>query len=71
MACEISTADELLLTEMLFAGVFNDLSVEQGVALLSCFVFNEEVRARGLRVGPYTAALTAAPHPGAVRDAAA
>ena len=44
VACEISTGDELLLTEMIFNGVFNDLSEEQCAALLSCFVFNEKVR---------------------------
>lgn len=37
-ACEISCADELLLTEMLFAGHFNQLEPAQVVALLSCFV---------------------------------
>ncbi|KAK9719626.1 ATP-dependent RNA helicase mtr4 [Basidiobolus ranarum] len=42
VACEISTGDELLLTEMIFNGVFNDLTVEQSVALLSCFVFQEK-----------------------------
>jgi ATP-dependent RNA helicase DOB1 len=44
VACEISTGDELLLTEMIFGGVFNELSGEQCAALLSCFVFNEKVR---------------------------
>ena len=29
VACEISAADELLLTELLFNGVFNDLEVPQ------------------------------------------
>ncbi|KAI9306137.1 rRNA-processing arch domain-containing protein [Cunninghamella echinulata] len=43
VACEISTGDELLLTEMIFQGVFNDLTVDQCVALLSCFVFDERV----------------------------
>lgn len=43
VACEISTGDELLLTEMIFNGVFNELSEEQCAALLSCFVFNEKV----------------------------
>ncbi|KAI8093214.1 rRNA-processing arch domain-containing protein [Halteromyces radiatus] len=43
VACEISTGDELLLTEMMFQGVFNDLKVDQCVALLSCFVFDEKV----------------------------
>lgn len=42
VACEISTGDELLLTEMIFNGVFNDLSPEQCAALLSCFVFGEK-----------------------------
>ena len=42
VACEISSGDELLLTEMIFNGVFNDLSPEQSAALLSCFVFGEK-----------------------------
>jgi ATP-dependent RNA helicase DOB1 len=40
-ACEISTADELVVVEMIFAGVFNDLSVEQCVALLSAMTYDE------------------------------
>ena len=43
VACEISTGDELLLTEMIFNGVFNTLLPEQCAALLSCFVFDEPV----------------------------
>ena len=43
VACEISSGDELLLTELIFNGAFNELSVEQQVALLSCFVFQERV----------------------------
>lgn len=42
VACEISSGDELLLTELIFNGAFNDLTVEQEVALLSCFVFQEK-----------------------------
>lgn len=42
VACEISTGDELLLTEMMFGGVFNPLTPEQCAALLSCFVFQEK-----------------------------
>ncbi|KAG8689558.1 ATP-dependent RNA helicase mtr4, partial [Ceratobasidium sp. 395] len=42
VACEISTGDELLLTEMIFNGVFNTLLPEQCAALLSCFVFGEK-----------------------------
>ncbi|XP_076875880.1 exosome RNA helicase MTR4 isoform X2 [Brachyhypopomus gauderio] len=41
VACEISSGDELLLTEMIFNGIFNDLTSEQATALLSCFVFQE------------------------------
>ena len=46
VACEISTGDELLLTELIFNGVFNPLSPEQCAALLSCFVFTEKVSRR-------------------------
>lgn len=42
VACEINASDELLLTEMMFNGVYNELSVEQILALLSCFVFQEK-----------------------------
>ncbi|KAL7284265.1 hypothetical protein ACG7TL_001547 [Trametes sanguinea] len=42
VACEISTGDELLLTELIFNGVFNTLSPEQCAGLLSCFVFTEK-----------------------------
>ena len=45
VACEISTGDELLLTEMIFNGVFNPLNPEQCAALLSCFVFDEKSEA--------------------------
>ena len=41
VACEISTGDELLLTELVFNGTFNDLAPEQCAAILSCFVFTE------------------------------
>lgn len=40
-ACEVNTADELVVVELIFAGVFNDLSVEQSAALLSCLTFDE------------------------------
>jgi ATP-dependent RNA helicase DOB1 len=40
-ACEVNTAHELVVVEMLFAGVFNELSVEQCVALLSCMTYDE------------------------------
>ncbi|KAM6391491.1 exosome RNA helicase MTR4 isoform 2-T2 [Rhynochetos jubatus] len=53
VACEISSADELLLTEMMFNGLFNDLSAEQSTALLSCFVFQENECAK--RIGKVSA----------------
>lgn len=40
-ACEISAGDELVITNMIFNGIFTDLTVEQTVALLSCFVHQE------------------------------
>ncbi len=40
VACEINSGFELLLTEMIFHGVFNDLTTPQAVALLSCFVYD-------------------------------
>ncbi|KAJ2927963.1 hypothetical protein H1R20_g9130, partial [Candolleomyces eurysporus] len=42
VACEISSGDELLLTELVFNGAFNPLLPEQCAALLSCFVFGEK-----------------------------
>lgn len=41
MACEISTGDELLLTEMIFNGDFAGMPVEHLVPLLSCVIFEE------------------------------
>ena len=60
-ACEINTANELVVVELVFAGVFNDLTVEQSVALLSCLIFDERNKdeddpAQGLKSylsGPY------------------
>jgi ATP-dependent RNA helicase DOB1 len=45
VACEIDSADEILLTELLFDGLFNDLKPEEACALLSCFVFQEKASA--------------------------
>ena len=39
VACEINSGDELLATEMIFAGVLTELSPEEAVALLSALVF--------------------------------
>ncbi|CAM6102427.1 unnamed protein product [Calypogeia fissa] len=47
-ACLIDTADELLVTELMFNGLFTDLDHHQVVALSSCFLpvdkSNEQVR---------------------------
>uniref|UniRef100_A0ACD6A8A7 Uncharacterized protein n=1 Tax=Avena sativa TaxID=4498 RepID=A0ACD6A8A7_AVESA len=43
VACEISSADELTLTELMFSGTLKDATVEQMVALLSCFVWQEKL----------------------------
>ncbi|RWS27306.1 superkiller viralicidic activity 2-like 2 [Leptotrombidium deliense] len=42
VACEITSGDELMISEMLFNGLFNDLNIYQINALLSCFVFEEK-----------------------------
>lgn len=42
VACELSSADELLLTELIFNGVYNNLTTPQCVSLLSCFVCDEK-----------------------------
>jgi len=43
-ACEINTANELVTVELVFSGVFNDLKVEQCVALLSCMTYDEPIK---------------------------
>ena len=42
VACEVDSADELVITELIFNNSFSDLSVEQCVALCSCFVYGEK-----------------------------
>jgi len=42
VACEISTGDELVLSELLFNGFFNDLSSEVIASVLSVFIFEEK-----------------------------
>ncbi|KAJ5968608.1 hypothetical protein N7501_004856 [Penicillium viridicatum] len=44
VACEISTGDELMLSELLFNGFFNNLTAEQIASVMSCFVFEEKVK---------------------------
>ncbi|KAF7506164.1 ATP-dependent RNA helicase mtr4 [Endocarpon pusillum] len=47
VACEISTGDELMLSELLFNGFFNELTPEQCASVLSCFVFEEKAKDEG------------------------
>ena len=42
VACEVNSADELLVTELIFNGVFNELDSAQAAALLSCLVYTEK-----------------------------
>ncbi|KAI4162585.1 MAG: hypothetical protein LQ342_003816 [Letrouitia transgressa] len=49
VACEISTGDELLLSELLFDGFFNDLSPELVASILSCFIFEEKAESPALK----------------------
>lgn len=42
VACEINSADELLLTELILDNFFSELEPEEAVALLSVFVFQEK-----------------------------
>ena len=49
VACEISTGDELLLSELLFDGFFNELSPEVCASVLSCFIFEEKSDAPALK----------------------
>ncbi|KAH8685608.1 rRNA-processing arch domain-containing protein [Tricladium varicosporioides] len=51
VACEISTGDghELLLSELLFNGFFNEMSPEMCAAVLSCFIFEEKSQAPALK----------------------
>jgi ATP-dependent RNA helicase DOB1 len=44
IACEISTGDELVLSELLLNGFFNDLAPENLAACLSVFVFEEKTK---------------------------
>lgn len=44
VACEISSAEELTLTELMFSGVLKDMKVEEMISLLSCFVWQEKLQ---------------------------
>lgn len=42
VACEINSADELILTELILENTFASYELEEVAALLSCFVFQEK-----------------------------
>ncbi|KAI6224049.1 DNA RNA helicase and DSH domain containing protein [Aphelenchoides besseyi] len=58
IACEISAADEIVLTEMLLSGVFTEMTPEDAAALLSCFVFEEKTNKMPVLDEKLTAALS-------------
>jgi len=41
VACSISATDEIMITEMIFSGLFNDLDAMQTAALLSCLIYTD------------------------------
>ncbi|KAI9815034.1 MAG: ATP-dependent RNA helicase mtr4 [Pycnora praestabilis] len=57
VACEISTGDELILSELLFNRFFNELTPELCAAVLSCFIFegksNESAQLKDELAKPY------------------
>jgi ATP-dependent RNA helicase DOB1 len=75
VACELSTADELVVSELMFNGVFNKLEAPVINALLSCMVFgegkkDEDVRLPGELAGPFKLLQDTARHIGTtIQDA--
>ena len=41
VACSISASDEIMITEMLFSGLFNDIDAVQTAAILSCLIYTD------------------------------
>lgn len=50
VACEVNTADELVITELLLGGNLNEMTPEVLVALCSCFVLDEGKRDENLKL---------------------
>ena len=44
VCCELTVGDELVITELLFGNMFENLKIEVINALLSCFMFDEKVK---------------------------
>ncbi|KAK9827734.1 hypothetical protein WJX81_007278 [Elliptochloris bilobata] len=57
VACEMNSGDELVATELIFAGVLAELAPEEAVALLSALVFQEKSE---IEAAPPTEALAEA-----------
>jgi ATP-dependent RNA helicase DOB1 len=49
VACEISAADEILVTDLIFSGVFKDLEPNIIAAFCSCFVFTDTKGKDGIK----------------------
>ena len=41
VACEISACDEIMITELMFSGLFNEMENNEIAAVLSCLVHDE------------------------------
>lgn len=41
VACSISASDEIMITEMLFSGLFQDIDALQTAAILSCLIYTD------------------------------
>ncbi|KAK4536665.1 hypothetical protein CDCA_CDCA09G2690 [Cyanidium caldarium] len=50
--CEVHTADELVLSELIFEGVFSEWDASVTAALLTCFVFDEKSKGEVALVRP-------------------
>lgn len=50
VACEVNTADELVITELLLGGNLNDMTPEVLVALCSCFILDEGKKDENLKL---------------------
>jgi ATP-dependent RNA helicase DOB1 len=41
VACEVSASDEIVITELLFSGMFAEMSPHEVAAVLTCLVYDE------------------------------
>eukprot|EP00172_Hildenbrandia_rubra_P001234 Plantae.Rhodophyta-Hildenbrandia_rubra.ctg17817.p1 GENE.Plantae.Rhodophyta-Hildenbrandia_rubra.ctg17817~~Plantae.Rhodophyta-Hildenbrandia_rubra.ctg17817.p1 ORF type:complete len:524 (+),score=102.26 Plantae.Rhodophyta-Hildenbrandia_rubra.ctg17817:58-1572(+) len=59
LACEVSTADELVLTEFIMGGALNDMKPEVVVSVMSCFIFDDKSKEEVVVADELGAALAA------------